>query len=898
MTEKKPIFVVLSETHITEDIQDSELNIKGYNLLRCNSHSRHTGGVIVYVSKVVKYKVLLNENLDNEVWMLSVELFGKKHLVIHGVYRSQMCSENKFLNYLDNFVNNLNEQKSNVIVGDFNIDVSSDTFYSGKLKTLINDWGMKQVVNEYTRITKTSKTVIDLIITNNFNIVCKVLNDDKISDHETITIFIDNNINIQPITFRKLRYSSDQLNAYLSEIVINNNELNLEIMVDVCDGVLESIVEKFSKTITLKNFSDKEWYNDDLKLMKRERDLQYKKAIISRCESDWNEYNKRKKLYAESVRKSRNNFVRNQLQGKKGDQKGMWTILKSIIKNERSCNVMDIEFDGIMYSDSEDIANRFNNYFICSVKAINESIGRSDLHFSICNRETLFKFKEVTLSELETMVNTMKNKNDFDRVSVKLIKNCWTKIGQLLLNIINLSLRKGEFPNSWKVAVLRPIEKVKNSKKCADFRPINMLKTSEKILETVVKSQLMKYLEDEKIFLNEQSGYRGGHSCETALNYLIADWKVELDERRSVVCVFVDLKRAFETIDRKILIEKLKCYGVRGAELSWFTDYLSNRRQMVKFGECVSSELNCDLGVPQGSVLGAILFILYINDIKNVFKYCKIKLFADDTLIYLLCDNVDEAIDLINEDLISFEKWLKLNKLKLNVEKTKYLIISHSQVRSNVSLRINGENIEKVTQMKYLGCLIDDKLRFNLHSDYVCKKMAKKVNFFGRVSRMLDRETKITVYNTIIAPHINYCATILYLSGSTNIDRVQKLQNKAMRIILNAYRRTHILDMLNNLKWLSVYQKLKLYVLIFIYKVKNKLLPEYLNSCIQLREAVYVTRNVDTLRLPLYRKSATQNSLMYNGAKLFNDLPLEIRNVSNLAAFRKLCIDILITSGI
>lgn len=293
-------------------------------------------------------------------------------------------------------------------------------------------------------------------------------------------------------------------------------------------------------------------------------------------------------------------------------------------------------------------------------------------------------------------------------------------------------------------------------------------------------------------------------------------------------------------------------------------------------------------------MLAALLFILYINDVKGAFQHCKINLFADDTLSYIVGVDINTMVARMNEDLDKFYEWLKINKLKLNPTKTKFMVITHKVIDSMDPIKINGIAIERVSEMKYLGCIIDDWLNFDDNCDHICKKMGKKISFFGRIAKKLDKVTRILIYNTIIAPHINYCSTILYLSAASHIERVQKLQNRCMRIILRKNKRTRKMTMLNDLGWLSIEQKIHFDILIWIYKIRNGQLPKYLGICFQSDEGrSYITRSVSNgdIRLPLFRKSSTQRSLMYNGVKCFNKLPYETKFCANINQFKKLCFD-------
>ncbi len=521
---------------------------------------------------------------------------------------------------------------------------------------------------------------------------------------------------------------------------------------------------------------------------------------------------------------------------------------------------------------------------------IHESIENSNSVLDIngvklCPNE--LKFKPRTIEQLFDVVKNLKNKKDFDGVNVQFVLDSWSHIGETLLDIVNQSLREGIFSECWKHSMVVAVEKVAGASRPEDFRPINMMSTFEKIIEAVVKEQLLQHIQPNDILISEQSGYRQFHSCETALNYVIADWKCEIDNRNIVLAVFVDFKRAFETIDRDVLLKKLERYGVKGVELKWFSDYLSDRHQTTKFGRCKSSPLRNELGLPQGSILSAILFSLYINDIKSVFRNCNINLFADDTAIYVVGKDIDELVEKMNGELNNFDEWLKVNKLKLNAVKTKYMVLGHKNIENVKRLSVGNAVIDRVSEIKYLGCIIDEKLNFNANCNYVCKKMAKKTNFFGRISIKLNKSTRLLVYNTIIAPHINYCSTILFLSDKSHIDRIQKLQNKCMRIILRKRRRTHIKTMLAELNFISVQQQTMRDVLIFIHKIQKGLLPQYLTSCFQSNEGrSYILRNHGDLRLPLFRKSSTQRSLMFDGAKMYNKIPMEVRQSDNMKYFK------------
>lgn len=263
-------------------------------------------------------------------------------------------------------------------------------------------------------------------------------------------------------------------------------------------------------------------------------------------------------------------------------------------------------------------------------------------------------------------------------------------------------------------------------------------------------------------------------------------------------------------------------------------------------------------------------------------------MFADDNMMYLITNDIKEGEKQMNKDLSNFEKWLSEMKLKANVEKTKFMIINEKK-KENIKLRINNEEIKRTNSMKYLGVIIDEKLEFKEHFDYICKQMAKKVGFLGRISKKLAIETKIIIYKTIIAPHLDYCATILYLMNDEQINKLQKIQNKAMRIILRMNRYTSRKWMLETLQWQSVRQRITFNTLTMIHKINNDLTPKYLKRNLKKvnESSTYNTRNKNEFRLPMYKKTKSQNNLFYKGVKQYNELGQEIKNEKRIKLFKR-----------
>lgn len=892
---ENPEFIVLSETHLTKSINDEEIALKNYNNISSLSNSNRTGGVTLYLKK--HWSLVKNYEIkeDSKYWILwCLAKYKSIKILISAIYRSPSCQPAEFCDKFGETLEEICEQNCDVLItGDFNIDWSKDSFYKQQIERTLNDNGMKQIVKSHTRITENTKTLIDYVVTNTKNIAVQNSFTNKISDHEIIEIIIeDNNIKKEHYEekLERFRYNKIAFSREINSIIKfeENKELNENVF--HFDKCFETTIQKFTKNIKIKAQSNtKGWYNREISAMKNEKIRKYQIAKYINTPEAWANYKSIRNLYKVKIENQKNNYINDQIRNAT-DQKQMWREIKNLVLKESQTVINSVIFNGNECTNKQQIANNFNEYFINSVKLIRESIGNVQYKNHIQRTNKIFKFREITIAELKSVVKELKNKPDFNKISTKIILDNWNTTGEILRKIINQSIKTGIFPESWKVSMVSPIEKVPKTNKCEEFRPINTLKTCEKILEKVVKNQLENYFEENLLLSQYQSGFRKKYSCETAVNYVINQWKY-IGKNKRIMALFLDFQRAFETIDRNIMLQKLYMYGIRHVELEWFKSYLDNRQQTTKVNGMKSDGLKNEFGVPQGSILGALLFIIYINDMPNIVQKCKIVLYADDTLIYAEGDSESECRDKMNCDVNNITKWLKMNKLKLNEDKTKLIEINMS---GEINFEINNKIIEKVEKIKYLGFIIDKELKFRDHIDYICKKIGKKIGFFKRIRNKISITTAINIYNTIIKPHFEFGSTILYTCClETQIERMQKLQNKAMRCILKCNRYTPISVMLDSLQWLNIKQRLEMNTLCFVQKMKMGNAPEYLCENIKYVGEVqpYELRNSENFRLQRTTSTAMQRSLFYKGLKLYNKIPYDLKTERNYYVFKRQCVN-------
>lgn len=409
--------------------------------------------------------------------------------------------------------------------------------------------------------------------------------------------------------------------------------------------------------------------------------------------------------YVSELRKKEITYYRDLIDESARDNKKMWRALKEVMGNNKRNEINSIKYNGNLISDTKIIADSLNTFFVDSIKEISESIPHTSssptTHAN--NNMSTFKFSEISVEDVKSAINQINSKGDLEKVTPQVLLDALPVMGDLFASIINESFKCGTFPN-WKCATITPVEKIKNALLPEDFRPINNLPAYEKVIEIIAKNQLEKFIQENKILVENQSGFRKNHSCETALNFVMQDWKDEIDNGKIILCVFLDLKRAFETIDRDLLLEKLSKMGISDNEHKWFESFLKNRLQKTKINDVTSKEIENEIGLAQGTVLATLLFVIYINDINTVIQNgnnSKLKLFADDTLVYICTDNYEDGIRQLNETLAKINEYLIKFKLKLNVTKTKAMMIKSNRKiidKEHVQIMIKDDKIEIVDQ--------------------------------------------------------------------------------------------------------------------------------------------------------------------------------------------------------
>ena len=489
-----------------------------------------------------------------------------------------------------------------------------------------------------------------------------------------------------------------------------------------------------------------------------------------------------------------------------------------------------------------------------------------------------------------------------DKISSRILKDSLPSTLTTITHIVNNSFVTNTFARAWKTAEVTPILKCGNPDVPNNYRPISLLPIVSKVTERLVHGQLMEHLIRNNKLAAHQSGNRKLHSTETALLYVTDQLLQAMDNKKVSIMVLLDMSKAFDSIRHDILLSKLQNLDFSQGALDWFQSYLSNRQQCVRIGDAVSKVLPLEFGVPQGSILGPVLFTIYVNDLLSVPKRCLSASYVDDCKLYLSFSPAElpTSILALNEDLTRISQWCCKNSLLINPDKTKVLAVGLPQLLkklSSFSITLFDKEITPVPVVKDLGVLLDTRLSYNQHITEIASKCLFKLYQINRIKHLLDRKTLLLVINSFVFSKLQYCSTVWSNTSSSNIDKLQKVQNFAGRIILGLRKYDHISDGLRSLKWLPIREKLILNDATMMHKCINKLVPDYLADMFKSRSQVHnrQTRSSGALDIPLCRLSTGQRSFAFRGAKLWNSLNDNIKSLKCPRNFRRHLANVLLS---
>ena len=910
--------ICLSETFLNSSYQneDNELTLNGYKLVRADHPGDiKRGGVCIYYKEILPIK-FLNINFLSECLICELALENKKCLIV-SLYRSPSQSNSEFGNFLSSFekllnhIINLNPFMI-FIIGDFNAKSSSwwtgdkNTVEGNQIEAITCCYGLTQMISDPTHILPNSSSCIDLLFTNQPNLI---IDSGVISSlhatchHQIIFAKIDFKIEFPP-PYQRLTW--DYKNANKNSIItaINNfdwekafSNVSIHGQVEILNNTILNIFSNYipNKIITI-NDSDPPWMTDNIKSrIKLKNTIFYSYIRCGRKQEDYLKLQNARTDLTNLISNAKENYytrLGTKLNNVKSSSKAYWSILKSFYTGKKIPIIPPLLVDNQLITNFEEKAGIFNNYFAKQCSLIKNSSTLPET-LSMLTQKKLSSLDFVNDEILKLIQGLNENKaHGHDGVSIQMLKLCDTAIVRPLSIIFKNCLNYGIFPNVWKKANIVPVHKKNDKRIVSNYRPVSLLPICGKLLERLIYNCIFKFLNENKLLTPKQSGFRPGDSC---INQLIAitheiysafDANPSLETRG----VFLDISKAFDRVWHDGLLYKIRCNGITGNLFNLIKNFLSERYQRVVLNGQSSKWEKIKAGVPQGSILGPLFFLIYINDLPVGLK-SGVKLFADDTSLFSVVCDPNISAQILNEDLELINKWAYEWKTSFNPDVTKQaqeVIFSRKTSKYNhPNLRFNNSIVQKVNYQKHLGLVLDERLSFNHHLKDKFSKANKGIGVLRKLFHYLPRSSLLTIYKSFIRPHLDY-ADVIYdqPNNESFCDKIESIQYNAAIAITGAIRGTSKERLYKELGLEFLSDRRKFRRLCLFYKIKMNQSPSYLFDLIPYNNRTYNTRYNNRIPQIPSRTQFFSDTFFPNSICEWNKLKSNTRESESFGQFR------------
>ena len=931
----KPSIIVLTETHLKDGINHGyspkELTdiLPGYKFFHRDRKIRGGGGVGVFVVDVLAglVKVESMDVYEEEIFeSITIRIPGinfeqrTKDLVLLSVYR-QPKNDNvgRFLQLMNCWLTRYDKRTNEMcITGDMNLDLLKYEIHAQTAEYLdiMLSHSMLPVITRPTRIKHSSATLIDHIFLGLTNltsgIICtEIAGSHGFTDHYPVfcTLKIRKDCTRPKKTVTSKYFTLDGhknrreglKNEDWSEIYAENDP-NL-----IFNSFQNKYCTHYHDFLTIREYEAKwgeyrrePWMTNDIlkKIKKRDRLIKQKERR--------NDYKQVRNEIVSDCRKAERSYLKKKISECWNDVKGHWNILKKVMGkiNDKSDIPTAFQCGDTMISDKKEIANHMNDYYSKVGPDTNRSVGQSSkgpnfyLEKNKARMMETLMFEEFDINQVIEACRQINPKTSCDAFGLqqKVVLSDMDILAPIFTHLINCSVSAGIFPEGCKVSRVIPVYKQKGENYlCSNYRPISLIPVFSKILEKLVYNKIFHFLVRYQILFKSQYGFRKGHNTTHATIDFLQTIETAMLNNEFAIGVFCDLSKAFDTLDHEILLSKLDHYGIRGCWLSWFRSYLSNREQFVDMNGVRSEMKKITVGVPQGSILGPLLFLIYINDLPSALTKMIAIMFADDTNLVIRGKDLKELSKILNSELSSLSDYFCANKLKLNAGKTKLVCFRKKGSNfepSDLSVTIDNQTLELGKNATFLGLTLDEHLTWEDHSIAVANKMARNNGILNRVKKFLPSSSLQTIYHSLIATHYQYGLEVWGGSKSKGMKRITGIQKKSVRVITKSHWLAHSEPRMKALRVLKVADQYQLQCssLVFdmikgfcpdIYKYRQ-LLNENRNSY-GLRSTTQQPQNLR--QLPNNTNQRTKN-FANNGPHFWNELPEEIKISSTRKEFK------------
>ena len=802
-----------------------------------------------------------------------------------------------------------NEGSDILLGGDFNLggidwltqstrNNCSSKGISDRLLDIANDNGLTQVVSEPTY---RGKSMLDLLFTSTPNLVEKTSIAPGITenDHDLVQIETKIKAKINRKTPRNifLYHKANTIEIRSDLSAFHHKFMQSDPLSRSVDGnwnlfreAIENTIEKNIPQKTLPAKWNQPWINKCVKRAIRKRQRLYSKAKKTGNSEHWNAFRTFRNQVNKLTQKSYWNYINKLLEPKSGSKsiisnKKFFQYIKS--QKKESCGVSPMKTRDGLKTDPKEKAEALNQQFNQAFTEKSDSPipdkGEST-HPDMPN----FTINNAGISHLINKLDPNKASGP-DQIPAKFLILFNEEVTPILKINFQQSIDTSHVPSQWKEANIAPIFKKGDRSDPINYRPVSLTSICCKMLEHIIVSNMMDFLDSKNILVDIQHGFRAGRSCETQLIQTVHDFARNLDSKIQTDVGVLDFKKAFDKVDHRLLKYKLDFYGIRGKTLKWIESFLSNRSQRVVVDGQMSSPIEVTSGVPQGSVLGPILFLVFINDIGEGLN-SQARLFADDCLIYRAIKSIEDCISL-QEDLNKLKSWADKWKMEFNVSKCFILHISLARKHKFVNIyTIDDETLTTTSSTKYLGVTISSDLKWNIHIDTITSKANRVLNFIRRNLKRCPQQLKDKAYLTYVRPQTEYCSTVWDPHSKENINKIEKVQRRAARFTTNNYRQlASVTEMLHKLKWQSLQERRMYFNLILFYRVAHKFVVIPYTILPPMADCSHNTRHshAQQFLIPQCRINAYKFSFVPRTTPVWNALPSTVISSPTTDSFKE-----------
>ena len=897
--------ITVSETFLTGKVLNSDLKLPGYQEIIRRDRPTHGGGLAVYIRNGLSYKRVAEyeSNSFEQIWLRLNTTQGK--LLVCVAYRPPDYDE-----FWDLFDYNLEQTKlSNpgikyfLTLGDLNGDF--ETVNGTKLKDLCVSHNFKYLIDEPTRITPTRLSVLDQILVNMPNFVrnAHVLPPVGYSDHCAVGVELNFKIPVEKAYTRHIwLYKDADFIGFRRSLELldwsecfDTDDVNI-----ACDKWSEKFLNVAKSYIPNKDVlirpKDSPWYTNTLRKFKRKVHRLFNIVKKNPSQHNWDRYinvrNEYRSALNEAHHKYESDIAKSLTESR--NTKQWWSVVKSMLGKGADDSYPPLNDNGSYVNDSSEKAGLFNSFFLSHSK-----LDTSNAQLPIFTTKTDKKLTNITVTEQEVydQIKSLETKKatGHDGISSRMIKEAGISIVKPLTKLLNMSLENGKFPDDWKKAHVIPIHKKGDKDNVNNYRPISILPIVSKIFERIVFKHVYNYLHENNLISRHQSGFQPNESTINQLAYMYHEFSNALDKKKDVRIVFCDVSKAFDKVWHSGIIFKLKQLGINDVLLDWFTDYLHERKQRVIIKGQKSDWGIIEAGVPQGSVLGPLLFIVYINDLAEVVN-CNIKMFADDTCLYVTIDNKEQiqtATNSLNLNLNNVSNWANQWLVTFNASKTKTMLLTNKNV-NHPDLIFDGTVLENVTTHKHLGLNFSANLKWSLHIDKMLESASRMLDVSMKLQYKLDRKSLETIYLSFIRPKLEYGSIIWDDCTERDKERLENIQLRAARLVTGAKKGTSHELLYNELNWDKLGDRRQNVKILFMHKIVNKNMPDYLCELLPTKVGENVniqTRLSHNIKQFPCKGAQYPKSLLPHCIDMWNELDIDVRNIIDYESFKTAVIE-------